>query len=173
MFMEISFIQRFTLFLSYPIYAAAVVIAGFLFFSGWGSYLSGRFSLRSSFKIGMAVGAITVVSLVYLFFIDRIFSFFISSPDFIKIIISLLLISPLALFMGMPFPVGLTTVSSESPPLVPWAWGINGCASVISPVLATILAISFGFNLVVLCALLLYLVAVVSSLSWKNMSFRI
>ncbi|TET63954.1 SAM-dependent methyltransferase [Candidatus Aerophobetes bacterium] len=173
MFMEISFIQRFTLFLSYPIYAAAVVIAGFLFFSGWGSYLSGRFSLASSFKISMAVGAIIVVSLVYLFFIDDIFSFFISSPDSVKILVSLLLISPLALFMGMPFPVGLTTVSSESPPLVPWAWGINGCASVISPVLATILAISFGFNLVVLCALLLYLVAVVSSLSWKNMSFRI
>ncbi|TES86154.1 SAM-dependent methyltransferase [Candidatus Aerophobetes bacterium] len=172
MFMEISFIQRFTLFLSYPIYAAAVVIAGFLFFSGWGSYLSGRFSLTSSFKIGMAVGAIIVVSLVYLFFIDDIFSFFISSPDSVKILISLLLISPLALFMGMPFPVGLTTVSSESPPLVPWAWGINGCASVISPVLATILAISFGFNLVVLCALLLYLLAVVSSLSWKNISLR-
>ncbi len=172
MFMEISFIQKFTLFLSYPIYAAAVTIAGFLFFSGWGSYLSGRFSLTSSFKIAVAVGAIIMVTLVYLFSIDHIFSFFISFPDSIKILISLLLIAPLALFMGMPFPLGLTTVSSENPPLVPWAWGINGCASVISPVLATILAISFGFNVVVSCALLFYLLAALSLVFWEGISFR-
>jgi len=162
MFMEISFIQKFTLFLSYPIYAAAVIIAGFLFFSGWGSYLSGRFSLANSSKIAVAVGAIIMVTLVYLFFIDHIFSFFISFPDSIKILISLLLIAPLAFFMGMPFPLGLGIVSSGNPPLVPWAWGINGCGSVISPALATVLAISFGFNLVVSCALFLYLLAALS-----------
>jgi spermidine synthase len=165
MFIEISFIQKFTLFLSYPIYAAAVIIAGFLFFSGWGSYLSGRFSLASSFKIAIAVGAIIMVTLIYLFFIDHIFSLFIAFSDSVKILISLLLIAPLAFFMGMPFPLGLTVVSSRTPPLVPWAWGINGCASVVSPVLATILAISFGFNVVVSCALFLYLLAALNLIS--------
>ena len=42
---------------------------------------------------------------------------------------------------------------------MPWAWGINGCASVVSAVLATLLAIEFGFTVVVALAVALYLVA--------------
>jgi hypothetical protein len=42
---------------------------------------------------------------------------------------------------------------------VPWAWGINGFASVVSAVLATLLAIEFGFNVVIVLALLLYALA--------------
>ena len=162
MFVEISFIQKFTLFLSYPIYAVAVVIAGFLFFSGWGSYLSERIHIRGLSNVSLAVGVIIIISLIYLFYLGRIFSLFISYGDAVKILLSLLFIAPLAFFMGMPFPLGLTRVSSKAASLVPWAWGINGCASVISTVLATFLALSIGFNLVIVIALSLYTLAAVS-----------
>ena len=162
MFVEISFIQKFTLFLSYPIYAVAVVIAGFLFFSGWGSYLSERIHIKGLSNVSLAVGVIIIISLIYLFYLDRIFSLFISYRDAVKILLSLLFIAPLAFFMGMPFPLGLTRVSSKVASLVPWAWGINGCASVISTVLATLLALSIGFNLVIVIALSLYTLAAVS-----------
>jgi len=162
MFIEISFIQRFTLFLSYPIYAVAVVIAAFLFFSGWGSYLSERIKTKRLSNISLAVGAIVVIALIYLFYLEDIFNLFIACSDAVKISLSLLFIAPLAFFMGMPFPLGLARVSSKLPPLVPWAWGINGCFSVISTVLATVLAISLGFNLVILIALSLYILAAVS-----------
>ncbi len=162
MFVEISFIQKFTLFLSYPIYAVAVVIAGFLFFSGWGSYLSERIHIRGLSNVSLAVGVIIIISLIYLFYLGRIFSLFISYRDAVKILLSLLFIAPLAFFMGMPFPLGLTRVSSKAASLVPWAWGINGCASVISTVLATFLALSIGFNLVIVIALSLYTLAAVS-----------
>ena len=76
-----------------------------------------------------------------------------------RIVISTLLIAPLAFCMGMPFPLGLERVGLQTPDFVPWAWGINGCASVISAVSATLLAIQFGFGIVVLAALLLYLLA--------------
>jgi len=163
MFVEIAFIQKFTLFLSYPIYAVAVVISGFLFFSGWGSYLSGRIRIGRAGSIGAAVGAIIIICLVYIGFLDNIFRQFISLSDPIKIMLSLLFLSPLAFFMGMPFPLGLSRVSVKKPFLVPWAWGVNGCASVISPVLATVLAISWGFNLVVIMALSLYFLAAIIS----------
>jgi len=39
---------------------------------------------------------------------------------------------------------------------VPWAWGINGCASVVSAALATLLAVDFGFSTVLWIALALY-----------------
>lgn len=86
----------------------------------------------------------------------------ISAPVPIKLLSALGLIAPMAFFLGMPFPLGLAQVSSRLPEIVPWAWGINGCGSVISPVLATILAMSFGFTTVVLLAVALYGVAAVS-----------
>lgn len=64
--------------------------------------------------------------------------------------------------MGMPFPLGLTSISIGAVSLTPWAWGINGCASVVSAVLASLLAIHFGFNLVILIAMTCYLVAAAS-----------
>ena len=42
---------------------------------------------------------------------------------------------------------------------MPWAWGINGCASVISAVLASLLALHLGFSTVLLAAVALYALA--------------
>ena len=64
--------------------------------------------------------------------------------------ITLTLIAPLAVSMGMPFPLGIVRVARDSGDLVPWAWGINGCASVVAAVLATLQAIHLGFTAVVL-----------------------
>jgi hypothetical protein len=61
--------------------------------------------------------------------------------------------------MGMPFPLGLSRVANDIPDFIPWAWGINGFASVISATLATLLAIEFGFTAVVLIALAFYVAA--------------
>ena len=65
-----------------------------------------------------------------------------------------LLLAPLAFLMGMPFPLAMRGLEE---PLVPWAWGINGCASVVSPALATLLAIDIGLTAVLWLALALYL----------------
>jgi len=59
--------------------------------------------------------------------------------------------------MGMPFPLGLVALAEGAEDLVPWAWGINGFASVVAAILATLLAIHFGFRAVVLLAAALYL----------------
>jgi hypothetical protein len=80
-------------------------------------------------------------------------------PDTLKIAVSLVLIAPLAFFMGLPFPLALVRVAAVRSGLVPWAWGINGCASVLSAILAILLAMSLGFSAVLLIAIGLYLVA--------------
>ena len=82
-----------------------------------------------------------------------------AAPFAAKVVITLLLIAPLGIAMGVPFPLGLAAVASEAPRLVPWAWGINGCASVVGAVLASILAMHVGFSLVVCLAISLYAVA--------------
>jgi hypothetical protein len=163
LFVEMAFIQKFILFLSNPLYSVAVVLSGFLLFAGLGSASSERLARRlprpGVSPVTVAVAAIAVLALAYVFVLPAIFARFIGLPDAARIVLSLLLIAPLAFFMGMPFPLGLARLSEQAPGFLPWAWGINGFASVVSAVLATLLAIEFGFNAVILLALVLYAVA--------------
>ncbi len=58
-------------------------------------------------------------------------------------------------YEARPFPIGLADTANGAPELVPWPWDINGCAQVLSAVLATLLAIHFGFSWVIVQALVL------------------
>ena len=74
----------------------------------------------------------------------------------VRILVSVIVIAPLAFCMGIPFPSGLAQLADFAPGLIPWAWAINGCASVISAIVATLLAIHLGFTLVIAIALVMY-----------------
>jgi hypothetical protein len=50
--------------------------------------------------------------------------------------------------------------------LVPWAWGINGCVSVISSILASMLALSVGFSWVLVAGGGAYLIAAGVAYRW-------
>ena len=154
MFIEIAFIQRFILFLGHPTYAIAVVLSGFLFFAGIGSAFSKKWPAIQTIKT--AIIGIVLCAILYLLILPSLFNWCINLPEIIKIIISLLLILPMAFFMGMPFPQGLSLLAQYSPSRIPWAWGVNGCASVISAIAAILLAMKLGFTWVVLLALVCY-----------------
>jgi hypothetical protein len=67
----------------------------------------------------------------------------------------------LSFFLGWPFPWGLRHVAGSFPGLVPWAWGINACASVVGAVLGKFMAVSFGFRNVMFAACLMYVLALI------------
>ena len=161
LFLEIAFMQKFILFLSHPLYAVAVVLCSFLVFAGLGSICSRRLITMwgGMAALKVAVAAIGILGSLFLLLPQTLFPALLQLPELIKIIVSVLLIAPLAFFMGMPFPMALVQLGSDEPALIPWAWGVNGCASVVSAVLATLLAIHVGFSLVVLAALILYALA--------------
>lgn len=158
MFVEIAFIQKFVLFLSHPLYAVAVVLFAFLLFAGLGSRASHRLQ-RLRRPVTLAVMAIAVAAVGALAALPWLFERAMGLPDAARIVISAALIAPMAFFMGMPFPLGLARIETTDERLLPWAWGINGCASVVGAVLATLLAIHLGFSAVVVIALALYAVA--------------
>jgi len=164
LFVEMAFIQKFILFLSHPLYSVAVVLSGFLVFAGIGSALSARLTRRS--PVAYVAGAIAAITIIYVLLLPLVFRQFMGLADVAKIILSIVLIAPLAFCMGMPFPLGLKRLADRAPDFVPWAWGINGFASVISAALATLLAIEFGFTAVLLLALLFYASAAVAIRSW-------
>jgi hypothetical protein len=157
LFLEIGFIQKFILFLHHPLYAVSIVLASFLIFAGLGSLLSQKKRL----PVLWPVAGIIVAGMIYLFGLQMIFASMIGLPFAAKAAVTVLLIGPLAFCMGMPFPLALVEVGKEAQSFVPWAWAVNGCASVVGAVLATLLAVQFGFMIVVIAAMLLYVFAAV------------
>jgi SAM-dependent methyltransferase len=178
LFIEIAFIQKFILFLSHPLYAVAVVLCAFLVFAGLGSGYSSQLAQRfqkfrqniEGIPIVMAVIGVVAIALAYMILLPPLFHRWMHLPGVLKIPISIVLIAPLAFCMGMPFPLGLSRVATAMPGFIPWAWGVNGCASVLSAILATILAIHFGFTVVVGMALMLYCLAALSL--WRPLGMK-
>ncbi|MCD4722972.1 MAG: hypothetical protein K8S13_24405 [Desulfobacula sp.] len=154
-FIEMPMIQKMILFLGHPCYSLCVIIAGLLVFSGIGSLFSTRLFPESK-RILYSSFIIILVTGFYLIFMDPIFSFFISFSLGQKVVLTLMMIAPLGFFMGIPFPCALNFLKGEDEFSLAWAWGINGFFSVISILLATVLAIIFGFKAVMMIAILCY-----------------
>jgi hypothetical protein len=167
LFIELAFIQKFTLILSQPLYAVAVTLSAFLMFSGMGSlYAQKQMAISSPDHwqplFNRSVTLICAITLIYIFAFPHITDTIMAMPESARIAAAILLAAPLAFAMGMPFPLGLTITRHNDPQLMPWAWGINGCASVLSAILAILLAIEIGFSGVMLSAIVFY------SLAWMS-----
>ncbi|MBI5182244.1 MAG: hypothetical protein HZA06_04990 [Nitrospirae bacterium] len=155
MFVEISLIQKLILFLDHPVYAVSAVLFSILVFSGIGSFISKSYvSSKSLFKI---IAAIAILLVLITLVISSIINFFLGWGLFLRGIITLAILCPIAILMGMPFPIGMRMLGEKGKEIIPWAWCVNGVASVISSILAIIIALSVGFNVVLLIAALMYL----------------
>jgi len=165
MFLEMGFIQKMTLLIGHPVFGVAVSIVGFLVFSGLGSLASGQWLQKAGGSVyrlvAMAVAAIIVIGVVEVLILTFSFEWLVSFSRLWRIVMGLAIIAPLAFFMGIPFPSGLRQLSARNQPLVPWAWCINGFASVTAAVLGTCLAISFGFAAIGILALIGYFITAI------------
>ena len=150
--------QRFIGFVDQPTYSFAVVLFTILVFSGLGSLASGRLT-RVFPHIILVLAALAVV---YPLGLSPFFEAALGLELPFRLLISVGVLAPLSFLMGIPFPQGVRMVGDAAPGLVAWAWGINGCLSVISSVLAMILALSFGFSWVLVGAGGAYLVGLIA-----------
>ncbi|HSL90749.1 MAG TPA: hypothetical protein VK870_15705, partial [Ignavibacteriaceae bacterium] len=167
MFIEIILIQRFTLYFGNVIYAAAAVVCLMLVSSGIGSFVSQRIKIQSKYFI-VILSVIIFSLMIHTIFLSDILKMTIGNDLTVKIIISALITAPPAFFMGMPFPLGLRLLSSnsETSAQIPWAWGINGMFSVVATVLVTIVAIELGFVWVMLFAIGAYGLSLLTKLRY-------
>ena len=93
------------------------------------------------------------------FAIGPVTQWLLPAPLVVRAVLGIIALAPLGFLMGVMFPKGIAHLSARAPELVPWAWGINGVASVISAVASALLALSFGFRFVVLAGALGYALA--------------
>jgi len=154
LFVEIPLLQRFILYLGNTAYAVTTVLFALLFFSGLGSHWSQHISLR------FALGTLTLLIIVMPLLLPYLFEWTMGLPLVARLGMTVVTLAPSGFLMGIPFPAGLrwftpsqtanlslndgNTPSSD----IPWIWAVNGGASVISPILAALLALSFGFRVV-------------------------
>jgi spermidine synthase len=155
MFVEIVFIQRFILYFGQPVYSASAIITSLLIFSGIGSYTSAYFQQRKR-RMRVAFIGIILTLFAYSFILTPLLQQTVDANLTLKLLVIFFLTAPLAFLMGIPFPSGIFQLSKTNSLQIPWAWGLNGCISVISTALATIVAVELGFSWVMLLAALAY-----------------
>jgi hypothetical protein len=170
LFVEMALIQRLVFFLADPVYAVAVVLAGLLFVSGLGSAFAAR-QLRKGISATrlacLAAMVVAATGTVYALGLHTLLTLLLSWPLSTRIAIAFTVILPFAA-MGMPFPLVLRQLGQTRAELLPWAWAINGCASVIAGPLATLLALGAGLPIVLLVASACYAMAALLAGTWQR-----
>ncbi len=154
---EIPLIQRFILYLGQPAYAFTTVLFTLLIFSGLGSHLSHRISII------FALGGLVFLLVGTPAFLPNFFNLTLGYSLKLRLALTFLILAPIGFLMGIPFPSGISwmTTRSEYTRYIPWIWGVNGSTSVISAVLAALLAISIGFSWVFRLGALCYALALI------------
>lgn len=147
MVVEISLLQRMSVFLGYPIYSLSVVLFSLILTTGLGSLVSDRFQLDNAVKFviwsGLTAGYL--ISLPY--WLSGTLLAFDSAGLLGRCALCVATITPAGLLMGFGFPTGMRLVAAIDPKPTPWFWGINGAAGVLAASLAVGCSLAFGVNI--------------------------
>ncbi|MDQ7850534.1 MAG: hypothetical protein QN152_02590 [Armatimonadota bacterium] len=153
LFVEVPLLQQMVLLLGFPTYAVAAILAMLLVASGLGSLAGSRWRPAASVVLPLLAAAIVLVAWT----LPRVLQAGLGLPAPARVAVIGTTVIPLGILMGMPFPAGIRFLGVHEAALVPWAWGINGCASVVGAVVAAILQLQWGFRAVLVLGGLVYL----------------
>lgn len=168
LFIEIFLIERVSLYLGDRTGAFALVLTGMLVFSGLGSFLAERVSGRA-----LGVSALVIVGWCAAMSVaaEPALLATLDLPFPVRAGLVLLVVAPVSVALGLPFPLGLSRMAAGG--MLPWAWALNGAFSVVATPLANLIAVQAGFGRLLLAAGVLYAVVfVVSPSSRKSLSWQ-
>ncbi|HEX6138024.1 MAG TPA: hypothetical protein VF059_10210 [Casimicrobiaceae bacterium] len=165
MLVEIAVFQRAILFCDRPVLAASVVFAAFLIGSGIGSATAPEARVRRTTVRIFGIVAMTLVMVAIALFVAADALLVPSLP--LRLALVTLLILPLAFAMGRPFPWALRQLGDQ-PRWIPWAWAINGFASVAAAAAAPLVSVHWGQPMTLLAGLVCYLAAMAVALRWTS-----
>jgi hypothetical protein len=167
MILEITLIQRFVLFLGYPTYSLSVVLFALLVFTGLGSFAFGKLPDRRS-AIVPVLAVIVLLIAIGAFTLQPLLRQLIDLPLSLRIGVTILLLAPIGLLLGVAMPAGLMHAEATRSDAVPYAWAINGMASVVASVSGVAIALFFGFAVASLVAALCYGGALCAAFAWSE-----
>jgi hypothetical protein len=160
MLIEVALLQRFVLLLGHPVYSLTVTLFSVLLGTGIGSLISRRITDDRLLKtVQMVLLGVVGVAILGIIALPPIIRSSISASHGARIALTVLLITPAGVLMGMPLPAGIRLMTANHSALVPWAWGMNGALSVIGATLAVFIAMNWGFSVTLLTGGAIYLAA--------------
>lgn len=168
MLVEIILIQKLVLYLGYPVLSLSVILFALLLGGGLGSLLSQRWPVASASAVAAAAAAFVVLyGLLLQYGHSPLVTATLGADLRLRCLFTMLMILPLGMALGIPFPTGLRAVGARAAHFVPWMWGVNGLMSVVGSVGAMIIAKFWGFNVALWGGWMLYfLAAVVAASGW-------
>ena len=132
MFVEISLIQRMSIFLGHPIYGLAIVLFGIILATGVGSLLSVR-AVRLSAASLIAWPLLLALYLALLpLWLGGVLDGAESGALLERALVCLLIMGPAGVLMGFMFPTGMRLCTRIDPRVTPWLWAVNGSAGVLA-----------------------------------------
>jgi spermidine synthase len=156
MAIEITSLQAFTVFLGFPIYSMAITLAALLAATGAGALWAGRRNAAAVRLVRNALVGVTAWALLTAVLLDSVLAAAIGWPLPFRAVLVALWLLPVGLVLGVPFPTAIRALQAETPALVPWAWGINACASVLASLAVVLLSMQIGFRMTLMVAAGLY-----------------
>ena len=158
---EVGLIAHFVMALGNPTISASVLITGMLVFSGLGALTSERALPHMRTVMPVLFVAVGAILMLYGLFLGHALDAIGAIPYPARLVTCFLLIAPPAFLMGLPMPIAMTTLGRLGKDhLFVWAWGVNGCFSVIGAAAAPVIATNFGLAAVIEIAGLAYLLAI-------------
>jgi len=160
---EVGLIAHFVMALGNPTISASILITGMLVFSGLGALTSERVLPAMRVVMPVIFLAIGALLIAYALFLNYALDAIGALPYLARLLCCFVFIAPPAYLMGFPMPTAMTTLGRLGKEhLFIWAWGVNGCFSVIGAAAAPVIATNFGLGAVIEIAGLAYLVALPS-----------
>jgi hypothetical protein len=156
MFIELGCIQRLMAYLGTPTHALTAVLLVLLLSGGVGSRAVARATPRI---VQLALFALVGYALLLTLVWHSIATATAGLPIGARAMVVALSLVPLGFLMGIPLPSGLAAVRARDGALVPWLWGVNGAASVLGSVLATLGSMHAGISALLFAGIALYLLA--------------
>ena len=152
---ELFFINCYTLVFGDPVLSFAAVLSSLLVFSGAGGLVSLYLNPRwINSVILILVTLLCIMSIIA----DQALQSIALLPTPLRHFMAIVALLPAGLLLGMPFPLGMRFLLNR-PRQRAYAWAANGCASVVSSVIAVQIALSVGLASILWAALAAYALA--------------
>ena len=169
---ELSLLQKFILLLGNPTTTFAILLFTILISSGIGSQISTRLIQHNTRNLLFILAGVLVVGFVYVVLLPEIIYSVIAEEFEIKAMISVGLLFPIGLLMGMPLPTIMRLLKYHKPTHIPWMWAINGSFSVLGAVLSVAISILYGSSYAMILGTSIYFIALCVVLMWKRQTIE-
>jgi spermidine synthase len=150
MFVQIPFLQRFSVYLGHPTYTFSVILFLMILAAGLGSLMSDRLwrpasavPARRLQMCALGVAALIVAeSLLLQGAMDRTIGWELPA----RTLVVAVFVGPLACALGFCFPIGMRLVDRHSSRATAWMWGVNGASGVLASIVAVMVSLWLGIQ---------------------------